>query len=336
MTGGLKWGVIGAGGIARKRFIPALQGSSVCGVTGICDVDSNVVRDIKNEFGIPYGTTDVDELLQNEEIQAVYIASPLFMHMDHCLKAAAAKKHILCEKPIALDLQQAERIRECCRKNNVFFMNAYMMRFHPAHQKIKEMIGAGQIGNIVMARAQLSHYKVEYGPAGEPTWRHQKKLSAGGSLMDMGIHCVDLLRWWIGEVTRVTGSVDTLENDYDVEDTGIGILKFENRAIGIVDSTFAAKGARHRVEIYGTEGSIFAENTISQLSEGEVYLNNDNGYQKIDFKPQNMYYAEACHLTRCIQNKTEPSVSFLDAMKNLEIILSIYRSSEEEITVPIK
>lgn len=321
-----KWGVIGCGGIAYKRMIPAVMNSDNTEIVIVQDINESLARKVGKEFSINW-TTSIDDVLNNDEIRAVYIAAPVFTHFDLCNQAANAKKHILCEKPFSNVLGEYLRIKEVCKANNVLIMIGFMMRFHSVHRKVKQIIESGKIGRVVMARAQLSHYHVEYGPNNKLTWRTDKKLAGGGALMDMGIHCVDLLRWWIGDIIEVLGVVDTITNSYSVEDTGIGLLKFENGAIGSVDSTFSVKGAKHVFEIYGTKGSLFGEETISQLPEGKLTMNINGNVSEHTYKPQDMYRLEVEHLNNCIITGVTPMNDIDEAYKNIFVINSIYESS---------
>ncbi len=323
----IKWGVIGCGGIAYTRLIPAVMSSNSTEILIVQDINECLARKTGEEFGIHW-TTDVEDVLNNDEIDAVYIATPVFTHFELCNKAANSKKHILCEKPLSIKPNECLKIKEVCEEKKVLLMNAFMMRFHPIHQEVKRIIQSEKIGKVVTARAQLSHYHVEYGLNNEQTWRTDKKLAGGGALMDMGIHCVDLLRWWIGDIVEVMGMVDTITNNYSVEDTGIGLLKFENGAIGSIDSSFSVLGARHVFEIYGTEGSLFGRDSISQLPEGQLTININNVLSQYNYKPQNMYKKEVEHLNYCIINDVNPMIDASEAYKNILAIDSIYKSSQ--------
>ncbi|MDD5658734.1 MAG: Gfo/Idh/MocA family oxidoreductase [Actinomycetota bacterium] len=323
----IKWGVIGCGGIAYKRMIPAVMDSDNTKIIIVQDINENLAKNTGVKFGINW-TTNVNDVLDNDEVEAVYIATPVFTHFDLCKKASNSKKHILCEKPFSIDPNECFKIKNICKNNNVLFMNAFMMRFHSVHQKVKQIIESGGIGRIVMARAQLSHYHVEYGPSNEFTWRTDKKLAGGGALMDMGIHCVDLLRWWIGDITEVSGMIDTIINHYSVEDTGIGLLKFKNGAIGLVDSTFCAKGAKHMFEIYGTNGSLFGEKTIGQLPEGKMVMDIDGNISEYVYEPNNMYKQEVEYFNNCIIQNEIPMIDADEAYKNLLVVNAIYESSK--------
>ena len=149
---------------------------------------------LKIKYGAKYAFTDYSELLALNEIEAVYIASPVFCHKEQALAAAKAKKHILLEKPIALSVADSEEIIAICESEGVKLGIGFMMRYHAYHQAIKQIIADKKIGDIVSMRAQFTCWYPEI----ENCWRQNKALSGGGALMDMGIHCIDLLQYLSG------------------------------------------------------------------------------------------------------------------------------------------
>ena len=150
----VNFGVIGAGGIARRRTIPGMLKAKNCRLVAVMDtVDPESVAE---EFKVPRAYRREADLLADPEVEAVYIASPASYHARQIEMAAEAGKHILCEKPLTLNLQQAKQAVAICRKRRVFLQEGYMMKFHGAHVKIRELIEEGRLGKIVYVRAQLS------------------------------------------------------------------------------------------------------------------------------------------------------------------------------------
>lgn len=324
----INWGIIGVGGIALKRMIPAMcQMQDEIRLLAVQDINSQVLKCAVEEYGIPNSYTKVEELLSNREIDAVYVATPLPAHFEICLKAANASKHILCEKPLCQTVKQCEELIEAADKNNIKLGVGFLMRFHAIHQKVKQLIDDGALGQVVLARAQLSHYKVEYNPDGTASWRSEKAKAAGGSLMDMGIHCIDLLRYWLGDVKEIMAMTDTLTNDYDVEDTACVIMKHSNDAQSIVDACFNIKGAKNVFEVYGTNGSVFGEGTIDQLPGGKMVMNIAGEVSEYQYEPVNTYCQEIRMMNRSILQNTQPLISGNEGLRNLDLVLKAYESS---------
>jgi predicted dehydrogenase len=264
----VKWGVIGAGGIADRRTIPGLLQAPNCELLALMDVANNDALSAK--YQVPcYGTED--ELLHHPGIDAVYIATPVFLHLEQIRKAARAGKHVLAEKPLCLNSKQAEQAVAACREAGVLLQEGYMMRFHGAHQRIREIICDGEIGKPVYARAQLSCWY----PRMEGAWRQEKAKSGGGALIDMATHLYDLLEMFIGPIVKVGAIVNTQVQEYPVDDSATTLLQFESGCHATVDTFYCIPdmASRTRLEIYGDQGSILTEGTVGQSSSGvlEVY-----------------------------------------------------------------
>jgi len=335
------WGVIGCGGIANRRTIPeGIMPSDESKLIAVMDIDNGTARRVARKYQVKWYNKEED-LLRDSEVDAVYIATPNHLHAQQAIDAAESGKSILCEKPLALTVKECQDIISACEKNDVKLQVGFMMRFHACHQEALRIIEQGLIGRPVMGRAQLTCWYPEIPGA----WRQDPKLGGGGCLMDMGIHCIDLLRMLLGEVEEVSALTDTLVFNYAVEDTSVVTLRFDTKAYGVVDNFFNIPdaAAQNRLEIYGTKGCILANGTIGQESAGKlkVYVQEeDRGYEaaqrreavgigisEISPTPVNMYRAEIDHFTKCIEEDLGPLNSGYEATKNLAVVLAAYESS---------
>ncbi|NSW76290.1 MAG: Gfo/Idh/MocA family oxidoreductase [Candidatus Atribacteria bacterium] len=336
----VRFGVVGAGGIARRRTIREVQKYAQYGeIVALMDVDAKVLEETAREFGIERTFTDLPSLLK-EDIEAVYVASPVYAHHEEVMAALQDGKHVLCEKPLALNRKQAEEMAEFAEKMELRLGVGYMMRYNVYHREIKRMIGEGILGQPVAGRAQLTCW---YPPI-PSAWRQVKALGGGGALMDMGGHCIDLLEWFLGETEAVFGLLDTIVHNYEVEDTATVVLKFKNGAQGIVDNYFNVpdRAARNLLEIYGTKGAVFAENTIGQDGRGRLFLCEDFaegydaaqkrqevGYRKIDLVPEPLYAREVDAFSLWIREGRKPEIAAEIGIQNLAVIEAVYQSSQE-------
>jgi len=343
----IKWGVIGAGGIADRRTIPeGILPAENSKLIAVMDAIPEVTKRIAQKYRAKRAYFKEEDLVRDPEVDAVYIATPVYLHAKQAILAAEAGKHILCEKPLALSISGCEDIMAACRRNNVKLMVGFMMRFHTCHEKAREMIEKGMIGQLVMGRAQLTCWY----PKIPGAWRQDPKLGGGGALMDMGIHCVDLLRMFIGEVDEVSAFANTIVHEYPVEDTSTMIMRFRNGAHGIVDNYFNIPdaAAQNVLEIYGTNGCILAKGTIGQSSTGKItaYVTEsareyeaaqtrETTVQKEEFSPppRNIYRAEIEHFARCIEEDTEPFISGTEAARDLRVVLAAYESARTKRVV---
>ncbi len=335
----IKWGVIGCGGIADRRTLPGMMLANNAELIAVMDTNFEIAKEVQKKYKAKYAFEKEEELCALEEIDAVYIASPVFCHKEQAIIAAKAKKHILIEKPIALTSKDAKEIELFCDKQGVKLGVGFMMRFHGYHQKMREIVIKGSIGEIVSARAQLTCWYPEM----ENNWRQNKATAGGGALMDMGIHCVDLIQYITGlNVKQVTGMTGNQIFKYNVEDAGVVLLKMNNGAICCIDSNFNIPdiAAKCRLEIYGTNGSIMAEGTISQVETGKaefIVLNNSSdydatqdrnlkGFMRIETELGNMYTKEIEAFGNSIIYDTPVPVTAKDAVINQRIVESIYSS----------
>lgn len=338
----IKWGVIGCGGIAMRRTIPGMMLSQNSELVAVMDTNHEVAKKVKNEFNAKYAFNTVEELLGVKEIDAVYIATPVFCHKEQTMLAADAGKHILLEKPMGLTVEESKKIADYCKNKGVKLAVGLMMRYSSYHQKMREIILNGSIGDVVSMRGQLTCWYPEM--AGN--WRQNKQTAGGGALMDMGIHCIDLLQYISGtKAEKVACFVQNQTFDYGVEDSSALIMKMSNGATAFVDSNFNIpdNAAKCRLEFYGTKGSILAEGTISQVEAGEIKLTSSDsalGYSAIqnrngddfvivDVVPGNMYEKEISSFSDCILNNTKPQISAEDGIFVQNIVEKAYKASEE-------
>lgn len=336
----IRWGVIGAGGIADRRTIPGLMLANNAVLEAVMEVNMELAEKIRKKYNAKSAYDNIDDLLNDRDIDAVYIATPVVLHKEQAIRAAGAKKHILIEKPVAMTSEEGREVSEVCSREGVLTAAGFMMRFHAYNQKMKELVQTGKLGQIVSCRAQLTCWY----PDMPGTWRQQMNTSGGGALMDMGVHCIDLIQYITGsKAKKVAAFTATKTFKYNIEDSASVIFELENGANCYVDSNFNIPdaAARCRLEIYGTKGSILAEGTIGQIEGGkmDVVLSDDSlGYDakqdrndvkavdiKVDFG--NMYTKEIESFSNSILTGSSVEVPVEDALQVQKIVESAYESS---------
>jgi len=340
-------GIIGCGGIAKRKMVPALQECRTSTVVAVMDVDKAATDQVAQQTGARGYYTE-EEVLADSEVQAVYGASPVYLHHKHVIMAARARKHVLVEKPIALSVDEAEEMIRECEGAGVQLSEGYMIKYHALNCKAKQIVESGEIGQVVFARAQLSCWY----PSIPGAWRQNPDLGGGGALMDMA-HCYDLLQYIIGSpIVQVYAQCDTLTFDYPVEDSSTTLLRFASGAHGVVDAFFNVpdSAGQDRLEIYGNKGSIQAEGTVGQLPTGKMiaYLSSDAksydaqqsktsldvSVREIEYEPVNMYAAELDACSDCIESGKRPLMNSAgDGVRILEVAKAAYESSETGMSV---
>ncbi len=334
----VSFGVIGACGIARRRTIPAMLRSRNCRVAAVMDVKG--AEDVAREFGIPRHYEKEEDLVGDPEVEAVYIATPAHLHLEHIRLAARAKKHVLCEKPLALSSGQVREAIRASRKNGVFLQEGFMMKFHGAHRMIRRLISDGRLGKVVSLRAQLSCW---YPPI-RGAWRQDPRTGGGGALIDMATHLLDLLEFFAGRIEKIAAITGNLVHPYRSEDSSTILAQFESGAHGTIDCFFCIpdRASRTRLEIYGSKGAVLAEGTIGQGSGGKVEGIFDLGaagydaaqgkdaapkFRRIGFPAVDPYAAECECFADCIAEGRPPEVNGArDALHLIDLVEKAYAS----------
>ncbi len=342
----IRWGVIGSGGIARRRtipegFVPARNAQLMAVWGGNTETNQEIAQQFEAQAAESLGA------LLASDIDAVYVASPVAAHLPQVKACAEAGKHVLCEKPLGLTVEEAEAMAATCKAAGVQLGTAFMMRYHSQHQAAVRLIQEGRIGKPVFARAQLSCW---YPPMAK-AWRQNPELGGGGSLIDMGSHCIDLLEMLFGPVLEVNCFINRTIHSYASEDSAVALLKFANGALGSVDTFFCIPddSSRNVLELYGSKGSITASGTIGQGSQGamlarlestpreyEAQQSRTSGDPlRISPEPVNMYRAEIEAFSESIL-KGEPQEGAEIGVRNQKIIAACYESARTGRSVQIK
>ncbi len=334
----IKWGVIGSGGIARRRTIPdGITKARNAELSVVFDIDSQVNAGVAKEFDAEQATS-IDELLDTD-IEAVYVATPAHVHAEQVRACAEASKHVLCEKPLGMTVAEAESMIKLCRQRSVKLGCAFMMRFVAQHQMALQLVNEGKLGRPVYARAQLSCW---YPPI-EGAWRQDPTTGGGGALIDMGGHCIDLLEMFFGKIARVSCFINNSVHDYKSEDSATAMLFFENGALATVDTFFCIpdNSSKNVLELYGSKGSILAEGTIGQGPAGRMVAfleQHGKDYEAkqtrtaaegltIEPEPVNTYQAEIEEFSQAVLDNREPVISGSLGLRSQKILTACYESA---------
>lgn len=300
----LKWGLIGAGDIAAKRIAPALRDLPNCDFVAVSRSRFELAESFAREFGARKWFADWHDLLKDEEIEAVYIATPVFLHKKQTIAAAKAGKHVLCEKPMALNAKDCDEMIAVCRANNVKLGIAYYRRFYPVLERIKQIIASGEIGKPVLAQMNAFEY-VNLPPEHPRYWFLEKEKSGGGPMMDFGCHRLEVLTNLFGNVREIKSLVANIAFKREVEDSAIAILQFESGACANVTVTHAALERQDTLDIFGMRGTI----SVPVLNKEEIRIKTENG-ERIESHPnhQNAHQPLIEDFTKAVLENREPQV----------------------------
>jgi predicted dehydrogenase len=244
----LKWIVIGVGDITIRRVIPAIHAEPRSVLYGI------VTRDAAK--AAPYGVRtweSLGEALTDPAVDAVYVATPVFLHAPQTIQSLRAGKHVICEKPMAMSEPEARSMVQAAEQSGRIFGVAYYRRCYPKVQRAKQLLQEGAIGKPVVA--ELTNH-MWFDGSGSRSWLVDPAKAGGGPLFDIASHRIDVLNFWFGKPLRVTAQRSNVVHHYPVEDNATVLIEYEHGVRGIVDVRWHSKVIRDECRIRGTEGEI--------------------------------------------------------------------------------
>lgn len=244
----LNWIVVGIGDITTRRIIPAIQAEPRSRLYGL------VTRDPAK--AAPYNTrafATLDEALADPTVEAVYVGTPVFLHAAQTIQSLRAGKHVLCEKPMAMNEAEARTMLGAAEQSGKMFGVAYYRRFYPKVLRAKQLLDAGAIGKPVLA--ELTNH-MWFDGTGERSWLVDPSKAGGGPLFDIASHRIDVLNFLFGKPLRATGQLSNVVHQYAVEDNATVMIEYENGVRGIVDVRWHSRIKRDECRIRGTEGEM--------------------------------------------------------------------------------
>jgi len=335
----LRWGVIGAGGIADRRTIPGMMRAANAELVAVMEINPEHAERLRLKYGAKNAYHTAEALVADPDVEAVYIASPVVMHAQQARLAAKAGKHILLEKPIAMTCDEGAALLEYCAACGVQVAAGFMMRFGAHVENMKKAIADGKIGTVVSGYSQFTLWC----PPEPGNWRQEKVRSGGGCLMDMGVHCVDLIEYITGmRATSVAALNETVAFSYDVEDTSTVLLRLTNGAQCVIQTNFNIpdEASKWRLEFFGTKGRFLGDTIIGQNDGGKlnaVFIAENLAYNAtqdhvddngIDLSGEfgNLYTREIESFSDSILNHKPLEVPAADALRVQRILAAAYES----------
>jgi predicted dehydrogenase len=317
----LKWGVAGCGKHLEYTFLPALQNIKKSRLVSVYSASLERAKFIKNRFDAKNYFNNYSEFLKSD-IDAVYISSRNSDHAWQAVEAANAGKHILCEKPMTLNSHEAEEILEACRKNKVRFTINYVYRFHPFVMKAKELIDKLIIGKIVSIS---TNFNIDNSPS--DNFRFKKELSGGGALRDLGTHMLDLLMFFGGDVSEITGNTDNIIYKSEVDDFANGIVKFKKSGYGYFNVSFNTKKQFNGIEILGYNGCIRIDNMVGRKNASSKLTIELSGEAKKAFRKRaNNQVLLLKSVQQAFLTNSEPIITGHDGLENIRLMEILEKS----------
>lgn len=310
-------GVVGVGGVGAHHAM-ILKG--ICEFVGVYDIREDIRKTVSQRLGIREFQS-LEELLKH--VDAVFICTPPFTHASLIEVIAEEGKHIFCEKPLSVNVNDAEQVVKTVDKSGIIFMMGFVLRFHPLYARIKELLDQGTIGSVVNAW----FFDVR-GPfrKGVGSWRLRREFSSG--IFEQIVHEVDLIRWIIGEPSRVFALSNKLVlQDTDYEDNIVYLLKMRNSSIVTLISSICSKSRVRDLGIVGSQGTLIAK-------EGKIFLND----QLVEYEKWNAVKREDIYFLSCVQKGLKPTVNEIDGYRAQVIGEAALKSIalEKEVAIEYK
>ena len=321
----VRWGILSTAKIGREKVIPGIQASASCEVVALASRKGEQARTEADRLHIPRAYDSYEALLDDPEIDAVYIPLPNQLHVPWAIKAIEANKHVLCEKPVGLSSDEALLLLKAANeKPHLKVMEAFMYRFHPQWQYAKKMVDEGRIGRLKTIQSFFSYFN------NDPSNIRNRKDYGGGGLMDIGCYSISLSRFIFGkEPNKVFGKVE-IDEAFDVDETASAILDFSSGTSTFTCST--QMNSFQRVNILGTEGAIEIEIPFNAPADKpcKAWLYSNSEKTEVLFEVANQYTHQADVFSQAILNNTAVPTPLEDAINNMKVIEAIFESSRDE------
>jgi UDP-N-acetylglucosamine 3-dehydrogenase len=338
----IKIAVIGCGSIAQHRHLPEYANSGLVEITAVCDIVKERAEEIAEKYGAR-AYTEYEELLAKEEVDAVSVCTPNYLHAPISVAALKAGKHVLCEKPMATSTAEAEEMIGAAETAGKKLMIAHNQRFVPSHEKAKKLIETGEIGKIYSFRSAFGHGGPEgWSADGKDSWFFKKDEAFIGAMGDLGVHKTDLLRYILGEeFTEVGSFIETSSKEKaDVDDTAVCVLKTASGIIGTLAASWSYVSKEdNSTIIYGEKAILRLEDDpvhslVVQYVNGEVVRYELGGIQTNEEGGQKSSRVIE-QFVKSIVEDTEPAVTGEEGMKSLQVVLAALESNETKRIVKI-
>ncbi|MDF2760798.1 MAG: afr [Thermomicrobiales bacterium] len=327
----VRWGLIGASTIGREWMVAAIGAQPDSTVAAVASSSAERARRYAAELGIPTACASVAELLAEPTIDAIYISTTNEWHEPQVLAAVAARKHVLCEKPLALSLDSAQRMVEASAAAGVVLGTNHHLRNAATHRKIRELIETGAIGRPLAARV----FHAVYLPPHLQSWRIDRPDAGGGVILDITVHDADTLRFALAdEVAEVTAmAANHGMGRAGLEDAVMGVMRFRNGVIAQFHDAFTAPHAVTGFEVLGTEGSLYGRDVMTQRPVGTVTMRREGKEEEVPVNHENLYERSVGCFNAAIRGEGEPAATGADGVQSLAVALAVREAAETGHTV---
>ena len=338
--------IIGSGGISEAHGNAFARLKDHVKVMAFTDVDIERARQRAGQFNAPIAATDYQGLLERDDIHIISICSPPFNHFQQIKDSLQAGKHVLCEKPVVMNLAQLDEIEKLVVQTERCFGGAFQWRFGTSIQQLKDLADQGMFGKFIYATNNLFWHRTQ--DYFDVDWRNTWAKSGGGIIFNLACHGLDALIYILGDISWVAAELDALKYNIEIEDTGAVILRFKNGAIGAIHASVNAHVQRSHLEIIGAKmEAISSEDPYCVAYEPWQFKSVDPNYEKkihTYLAEKNYQFEPASHnrlgedFVNAIVHNRQPAVNASEIRRSLQVLTAIYKANRTgtRVELPIR
>jgi len=322
------WGIVGLGRIAETEIAPAVTAAPNSRLAGVVSRTAAKAEEFAGRHGAAAAYDDYRALLDDPSVDAVYIATPNALHADQVVAAAEAGKHVLCDKPLATTVADAERAVAACETAGVRLGITFQTRNHEGMRDIRDLLAAGGIGSVRLVQVELgTGRKLPQG------WRTDPALAGVGVMHNLAVHAYDLLRFLLGaEVVEATAVVD-VEPGFSVDTLALALLRFDNGALAYVNANQVLPDTQQDLSVHGTEGSVIGRKVTRPNLTGSISVTGREGSSERSVSSAGAFVTTIGNFADAVLQGREPSPSGLDGLRSVELIDALALSARERRSV---
>jgi 1,5-anhydro-D-fructose reductase (1,5-anhydro-D-mannitol-forming) len=332
-NGTVGWGFIGASTVAGEHMVGAVRAQSGHEVVAIASSQMARAQGFAKTHAIASAYDSVAALLADPKVHVVYISTTNELHRDQVLAAAAACKHVLCEKPLALNLADAMAMVQACRDAGVLMATNHHLRNAATHRRVRDMLQSGAIGKPLFARV----FHAVHLPAHLQGWRIDRPEAGGGVILDITVHDIDTLRFVLGaEPVEAVGMTQSTEMAREgLADGVMAVVRFDNGVLVQLHDAFTVKHAGTGIEIHGDAGSIIGRNVMTQQPVGDLLLRDRDGECAVAVEPESLYARGVGAFCAALRGNGAPAATGEDGVRSLAGALAVAQACRTGTAVRI-
>lgn len=327
--------ILGPGRFAAGRMVSALRRSAACELIAVVGRDRERAAAFAEEHDVPAAFDDLAAALADPRIEVVWVATPHATHRAHVEQIAEARRHVLCEKPLATTVEDAQTMVRACRRAGVTLATGYHLRHHPLHREARRLVQSGDLGEIAFAEAEWSLPPAPVDASA--AWRRDPEISGGGIVTGTGIHAIDLLRFVLDdEVTSVSAVTNSATSPISpLESRAVCLLHFGRGTLATMRCARGVHAPENSLLVQGVSGSLLSHHTIDESTRGRLEVSGADSELSGIPAGTDMYALQLTAFAAAIAAGEEPNASGEDGLRMVQIAAALYDSARTGHTVAL-